>query len=205
MTGRVSALALAAVAVAGGAALIVVGVQPKTVASPSLGAPPAATAPAPALHSVAPAARRAAPAQVVIPAISVNATVIPEGIDPAGALEMPPLTAQNLAGWWDGGAAPGQDGPAVIAGHVDSAQAGPLVFWNLRLLKPGDVIETEPGSLRFTVTRVTQVGKDSFPTEAVYGPTPDPELRLVTCGGPFDSSTGHYTDNVIVYATETQQ
>jgi hypothetical protein len=112
---------------------------------------------------------------------------MPEGTDAAGDLEMPPLPAQNLAAWWDGGAAPGQDGPAVIAGHVDNA-SGPLVFWNLRLLRPGDVVETEPGNLRFTVTAVTQVSKAVFPTTSVYGPTKDPELRLVTCGGTFDPS-----------------
>jgi sortase (surface protein transpeptidase) len=134
----------------------------------------------------------------------VDAAVTPEGTDSSGALEVPPLAARNLAGWWDGGAAPGQDGPAVIDGHVDSAQGGPLVFWNLRLLKPGDEVETEPGSLRFTVTRVTQVSKSAFPTLAVYGPTKDPELRLVTCGGTFDPATGHYLSNVIVYAREVR-
>ena len=87
----------------------------------------------------------------------------------------------------------------MIAGHVDNA-SGPAVFWNLRLLKPGDEIETEPGGLRFTVTRVTQVSKSAFPTTSVYGPTPDPELRLVTCGGTFDPATGHYLSSVIVYA-----
>jgi sortase (surface protein transpeptidase) len=139
---------------------------------------------------------------VVIPAIGVDAAVTPEGTDPSGALEMPSLSARNLAAWWDGGAAPGQDGPAVIAGHVDNA-SGPLVFWNLRLLKPGDRVETEPGNLVFTVTSVTQVGKDAFPTAQVYGPVKDPQLRLITCGGSFDQATGHYLDNVIVYARET--
>lgn len=115
---------------------------------------------------------------------------------------MPSLSAQNLAAWWDGGAAPGQDGPAVIAGHVDNAN-GPLVFWNLRLLKPGDRVETEPGNLVFTVNIVTQVSKDAFPTAQVYGQVEDPQLRLITCGGAFDQATGHYLDNVIVYARET--
>jgi Sortase domain len=145
---------------------------------------------------------RTVPARLVIPAIGLSAAVVPEGLDSSGALEVPPLTAGNLAGWWAGGAAPGQDGPAVIAGHVDSAQAGPLVFWRLRLLKPGDIAETEPGGLRFVVTKVAEVGKLAFPTLAVYGPTPGPELRLVTCGGSFDAASGHYADNVIVYARE---
>jgi LPXTG-site transpeptidase (sortase) family protein len=156
--------------------------------------------PAPAVAAAAPVARHA-PVRVVIPAIGVNAPVTPEGTDATGVLELPPLTEQNIAGWWDGGAAPGQDGPAVIAGHVDNT-AGPLVFWRLRQIKPGDIAETEPGNLRFEVTKVTQVSKTTFPTDEVYGPTPDPELRLISCGGAFDRATGHYLSNVIVYATE---
>lgn len=178
---------------------------PRQPPPPSLPAPAAtgraAVLPGPPSYSQA--APRTPPARVIIPAIGVSAAVVPEGLSTAGALEVPPLTARNVAGWWDGGAAPGQDGPAVIDGHVDSAQAGPLVFWNLRLLKPGDLVETEPGSLRFTVTSVTQVSKPAFPVLAVYGPTKDPELRLVTCGGTFDDATGHYLSNVIVYARET--
>lgn len=146
---------------------------------------------------------RAQPVRVIIPAIGVNAPVIPEGTDSAGALETPPLTEKNVTGWWDGGPAPGQDGPAVIVGHVDSAAAGPLVFWHLGELKPGDVIQTEPGNLMFTVTSLQEVTKSNFPTNAVYGQTPGPQLRLITCGGAFDSAAGVYVDNVIVYAAET--
>ena len=119
-----------------------------------------------------------------------------------GALETPPLNEKNVTGWWAGGSAPGQDGPAVIVGHVDSAAAGPLVFWHLHELKPGDVIETEPGNLKFSVTGLQEVTKQRFPTQAVYGPTPGPQLRLITCGGAFDSGNGQYADNIIVYAAE---
>lgn len=173
-------------------------------APPSLTAPPAATGsvPTPAVTAAAPVVRRV-PERVIIPAIGVDAPVTPEGTDATGALELPPLAAQNLTGWWDGGAAPGQDGPAVIAGHVDNT-AGPLVFWRLRELKPGDIAETEPGGLRFEVTKVTQVSKAAFPTDQVYGPTTDPELRLISCGGAFDPATGHYLSNVIAYATEVK-
>ena len=75
------------------------------------------------------------------------------------------------------------------------------MFWNLRLLKPGDLVTVKPAGVTFAVTAVTQVAKTSFPTSDVYGPTPGPELRLVTCGGTFDSATGHYLSNLIVYAT----
>lgn len=173
---------------------------------PSLAAPPAVAAPSRAASpaSALPAIPRTIPLRLAIPAIGVDAAVVPEGTDSTGALEVPPLTAANLAGWWDGGPAPGQDGPAVIAGHVDSAQAGPLVFWKLRLLKPGDAVTVEPTGVTFTVTAVTQVAKATFPTSEVYGQTPGPELRLVTCGGTFDPATGHYLSNLIVYATEAK-
>ena len=148
------------------------------------------------------AVQRAAPTRVIIPAIGINASVIPEGTDSTGALETPALNEKNVTGWWDGGYAPGQNGPAVIVGHVDSAAAGPLVFWNLSKLVPGEAIETEPGSLWFTVTGLQTVSKNTFPTQAVYGPTPAPTLRLITCDGAFDSATGHYTDNLIVFAVK---
>lgn len=177
--------------------------------APSLPAPAAISAPntrgpvSPLPAVAVKAIPRTVPERVVIPAIGVNAPVTPEGTDASGALEMPPLSAKNLAGWWDGGAAPGQDGPAVIAGHVDDVTR-PLVFWRLRDIKPGDKVTVDPANVTFTVTRVTQVDKSAFPTQSVYGATRDPELRLVTCGGTFDSGTGHYLSNVIVYATETR-
>jgi len=178
---------------------------PAAISAPSASPQPKtpATSPAPAKGAVARAIPRTAPTRIIIPAIGVDAPVIPEGTDASGALEMPPLPAQNLAGWWDGGVAPGQNGPAVIAGHVDSVDR-PLVFWKLRDLKPGDKVTVAPAGVTFTVTRITQVSKSSFPTQSVYGATRDPELRLVTCGGAFDSDTGHYLSNVIVYATETR-
>jgi sortase (surface protein transpeptidase) len=202
---RTAGAVAASVALTGaGAVLLWHGLGAGRAVPPSLAAPPAASAPARAVSHVSGVAAipRTVPLRLVIPAIGVNAAVVPEGTDSAGALEVPPLTAANIAGWWDGGPAPGQDGPAVIAGHVDSAQAGPLVFWNLRLLKPGDAVTVEPAGVTFRVTAVTQVAKASFPTSAVYGPTPGPELRLVTCGGTFDPATGHYLSNLIVYATE---
>ena len=204
MNLRVPALAISVIAVTSGGTLLGLGLtsgsEPQSLPPP----PAAVAAPAPTVpvaRAPAPVPRRQ-PVRVVIPAIGVNAAVTPAGTDPSGALEMPSLSAQNLAAWWDGGAAPGQDGPAVIAGHVDNAN-GPLVFWNLRLLKPGDRVETEPGNLVFTVNIVTQVSKDAFPTAQVYGQVEDPQLRLITCGGAFDQATGHYLDNVIVYARET--
>jgi sortase (surface protein transpeptidase) len=209
----VAAVAAAVVPIMAGAVLLwhgldaVRAVPPSLAAPPALAAAPATTAPARAASSTSatsstPAISRTTPLRLVIPAIGVDAAVVPEGTDSAGALMVPPPTAANLVGWWDGGPAPGQDGAAVIAGHVDSVQAGPLAFWNLRLLRPGDKVTVEPAGVTFSVTAVTQVAKASFPTAQVYGPSPGPELRLVTCGGTFDSATGHYESNLIVYARE---
>jgi sortase (surface protein transpeptidase) len=198
---RIILIVAGAVLLAGGASAMLL--APRSHHPPSLPVVPNIVPVASPLASPAvTAVPRVRPVRVIIPAIGTNASVIPEGTDSTGALETPPLNQKNVTGWWAGGSAPGQDGPAVIVGHVDSAVAGPLVFWHLRELKPGDVIETEPGNLKFTVTGLQEVTKQQFPTQAVYGPTPGPQLRLITCGGAFDSGNGEYVDNIIVYAAE---
>jgi hypothetical protein len=90
----------------------------------------------------------------------------------------------------------------VILGHVDSKR-GPAVFYRLRELRPGDLVEVAlagGSSVRFAVERVEQYPKARFPTAEVYYPTLTPELRLVTCGGTFDATAGHYRSNIIVFA-----
>ena len=140
------------------------------------------------------------PARLAIPAIGVDAPVIELGLEPDGTLEVPENYSD--AGWWSRGAKPGARGPAVIAGHVDSKD-GPAVFYELGELERGDeiVVSDRRGrQVRFAVDRLERHAKDDFPTSAVYGPTGRPELRLVTCSGDFDASTGHYVDNTIVFA-----
>jgi len=116
-----------------------------------------------------------------------------------GALQPPKRFGR--AGWYVDGTAPGDIGPAVIAGHVDS-KAGPAVFYRLRELTAGDKIEVVRGGrvLRFTVTRTVWYPKNKFPSAQVYGPTPDRQLRLITCGGVFDHKLRSYKDNLVVYA-----
>jgi sortase (surface protein transpeptidase) len=146
------------------------------------------------------AARPALPVRVQIPSIGVDAHLVSLGLDATGALEAP--KSFTGAGWWSGGARPGETGPAVIAGHVDS-KTGPAVFFRLRDLHRGDaiVVTRRDGSrVRFTVQRSASYSKTRFPTKAVYGPTASPALRLITCSGTFDRSTGHYLDNTVVYA-----
>lgn len=152
-------------------------------------------------HSVRTYDQPAPPARLEIPAIGVSTPLVRLGRLPDGSIEVP--HAWNTAGWYDQGPRPGQPGPAVLLGHVDS-KTGPAVFYRLRDLRPGDIVRvglTDGRTLVFRVQRTERYPKDKFPTEAVYFPTLDRELRLITCGGDFDYAKGSYVDNVVVYAT----
>ena len=141
------------------------------------------------------------PVRLRAPDIDVDAAVIPLGLEPDGTLEVPQGFSET--GWYTAGPEPGEPGPAVIAGHVDSKRV-PAVFFRLRELRPGAIVEVdgEDGStVRFSVDRIERHPKDQFPTDMVYGLSDEVVLRLVTCGGTFDRSSGHYRDNVIVFAT----
>ncbi|MCZ2822142.1 class F sortase [Modestobacter sp. VKM Ac-2977] len=142
-----------------------------------------------------------APVGLRIAAIGVDTDLVPIGVDDAGAL-LPPADVQQV-GWFAAGPAPGEVGPAVLAGHVDD-HTGPGVFARLAELGPGDQVVVTGGDGRpvtFTVTRVAAHPKDDFPTDEVYGPTTGAELRLITCGGSFDHGRRSYTDNVVVHAS----
>ena len=145
----------------------------------------------------------ARPVWLAVPAIGVRTRLVYLGLNRNGTLQVP--TSTTAAGWFTGSPRPGAVGPAIIAGHVDS-RSGPAVFFWLRSLRPGERIYVgrADGTLAvFTVTSVRMYRKDAFPTAAVYGPVPDPELRLITCGGIFDESLGSYLSNVVVYARLT--
>jgi sortase (surface protein transpeptidase) len=140
------------------------------------------------------------PVTVEIPVIGVASDLEELHRNADGTIEVPDW---NHAGWWADGPKPGQLGPAVILGHVDNKQ-GADVFFRLRELHAGDevvVTRADGSTVRFAVERVERHPKDAFPTAAVYAPTLEPGLRLVTCGGEFDRSTGHYRDNFIAFAT----
>jgi sortase family protein len=144
-------------------------------------------------------AAQGAPTRVRVAAIDLDSPLETLHLGAKGAL-VPPKRFDR-AGWYADGTAPGDIGPAVLAGHVDS-KAGPAVFYRLRELATGDKIEVLRGGavLRFTVTRIAWYPKNKFPTDEVYGPTPDRQLRLITCGGVFDHSLRSYKDNLVVYA-----
>jgi LPXTG-site transpeptidase (sortase) family protein len=180
---------------------------PTTSAGPSSEATRSRSTPAPGTTAAPPAEEAAPaplPASVSIPAIGVSSQLITLGLNPDGTLAVPqPGPDYDKAAWFDGSPRPGDIGPAVIEGHVDSAENGPSVFYELGALAVGDRVEVtrEDGTVvAFEVYEVRVVPKDDFPTFEVYGNTDAPELRLITCGGPFDSAAGSYEDNVVVFA-----
>ncbi len=122
------------------------------------------------------------------------------GLDPQGALQVP--AGAFPAGWYTGAPTPGQLGPAVIVGHVDwGGKAG--VFFHLSRLKPADlvtVLRADGSQAVFRVARVERVAKNAFPTSEVYGNIDHAGLRLITCGGQFDTVAHSYVDNVVVFA-----
>lgn len=146
----------------------------------------------------------AEPVALDVPAIGVTSDLMRLGLAGDGTVEVPPLVPDDQAGWYRDGPAPGAVGPAVLLGHVDSAEHGPGVFFELGSLEPGDevLVTRADGTVAvFAVDRVERHPKDDFPTIAVYGNTDGPQLRLITCGGAFDAAAGSYEDNVIAFAT----
>jgi len=144
---------------------------------------------------------RSAPVRLTIPKIELDVTFErPLGLNEDMTIEVP--DSYTKVGWYKNGPTPGEVGPAVVLGHVDSYE-GPAVFWPLRQLNEGDMveIEREDGSVAvFEVTSVVQYSQDDFPTEKVYGATDASELRLITCTGTFDKGVQRYSHNLVVYA-----
>ena len=224
------AVAVAALLVLAGAAALVVGLstqvhapQPpasaaRTTDEPIPGAPTSSASPSSAAPSTSPAAGPSLaagavpplppsqPTHLAVPAIGVSSDLLQLGQNSDGTVQVPPLAKDSKAGWYRYSPTPGELGPAVLLGHVDSAAYGPGVFFKLGALRAGDTVtvtRADHTTADFRVTRVTSYPKDDFPTLEVYGNTHDAELRLITCGGAFDSAARSYVDNIVVYATLT--
>ncbi|MFD1714061.1 class F sortase [Amnibacterium flavum] len=198
--------------VAFGGALAVIGIAltgctpaPAPAAAPT----PVASSAASALAADAPqepaaAAQKVAsapPIRVRIPDIGVDAPLEDLHRDSSGVL-LPPEEWMS-AGWYVDGVAPGEIGPSVIAGHVDTVSQV-AVFVDLEKLQPGARVEVDLAdgtTTAFQVDRTIDVSKKEFPTAEVYGPTPDAQLRLITCNGPFDDAEHRYANNIVVFAT----
>jgi LPXTG-site transpeptidase (sortase) family protein len=206
-----AALALAAglVVIAGGVAGLLLTRHPTPAMRPVAAGVAVAALPAPTGPIVAPpqsAAPKpvAAPVSLTIPLIGVQTNLMTLGLASDGQMQVPALSMASVAGWYTGSPRPGAIGSAIIVGHIDTTN-GPAVFFRLHELTAGDKIYVKraDGTLaEFRVTSVQTYLKDHFPTEDVYGPVPDPELRLITCDGTFDSATRHALSNIVVYATE---
>jgi hypothetical protein len=150
---------------------------------------------------------RSLPVRIDIPAIEVHSVVRQVGLNRDGTMQVPPLddgSITNEAAWYKYSRTPGQRGPSIIVGHIDSAAYGPSVFYRLGALKAGDRIDVTLRDGIVAVFRVSGVRtylKADFPTATVYGSLPYAGLRLITCGGSFDYSTGHYLSNAVVFAS----
>ncbi|KQQ93818.1 hypothetical protein ASF62_06405 [Leifsonia sp. Leaf325] len=139
--------------------------------------------------------------RVQIPAIDVDAAVELIDRDDTGILQPPTEWAD--AGWYSAGVLPGAIGPAVLAGHLDTTERA-AVFARLKELTAGDaiIVTLSDGTLAtFAVDSALDTSKVAFPTDDVYGPTPDAQLRLITCNGPYDDAAQSYANNFVVFAS----
>ncbi len=201
-------LAMVGVAVLVGAVLVPgsTPAPPQPAAVSSAGQDQARTPPSPApvrTSSSGPVLARSLPVELEVPAIGVRSSLLQLGVNPDRTVQVPPLERDSKAGWFQYSPTPGELGPAVLLGHVDSAEFGPGVFYRLGALKPGetiDVTRSDRTVAEFVVDRVESYPKDAFPSLQVYGNTPDAQLRLITCGGIFDRATRNYENNIVAYA-----
>ncbi|MGH3609471.1 MAG: class F sortase [Pseudonocardiaceae bacterium] len=209
---RLVAAAVAVVLGLGGASMVGYALEHQEVApqpSPTAAAPPGTqphvpAPPVPAAPLSTPVLPASRPTFIRIPAIKVSSPVNSVGLNPDDTMEVPqPGPRYNQAAWYRLSPTPGEIGPSVIIGHIDSAKEGPSVFFELGALKPGQGIEVDRAdgtTATFEVDAVESLPKHSFPTSTVYGDTDFAALRLITCGGSFDRSTGNYLNNTVVFA-----
>lgn len=187
-----------------GLALIVV-LRNASPPSPHLATTLSPLTPQPTSTIVGPVLERSTPVSLRISSISVASPLIGLGQNKDGTVEVPsPGPNYDRAGWYRPSPTPGSLGPAVIIGHVDSATEPRSVFFKLGSLRPGARVEVgrvDGLTAVFEVDSVRRYNRNAFPTQLVYGNTDHAALRLITCGGPIDPKTGHYRDNVIVWAS----
>ncbi|MFE5090348.1 class F sortase [Streptomyces sp. NPDC056638] len=205
-------------AVAAGVGMLMIYNSIETSVDDKPPAPPAAVAPAavpeilgshaaprpvtPSAPAVGPAMSRSVPTRLQIPSLAVKAPFTGLSIGADGRLNPPPPNDSNLVGWFKGGVTPGERGAAIVAGHVDTT-TGPAVFLQLQFLKPGstvDITRADGSVATFKVDSVETFSKAKFPNKRVYSDTPSAQLRLITCGGPYNRKAKHYEDNVVAFA-----
>ncbi|MFI6587943.1 class F sortase [Embleya sp. NPDC050493] len=206
--GRRLVLAAAVAVLVCGIVLAVIGYQDRRPPAAATAAPkvvstatPSPAAPAaPAVEG--PLLARSEPATVDIAEIGLHAPVAAVGLDADGAVQVPPPDQERRAGWYDQGPTPGELGPAVLVGHLDST-TGPAVFYDVGTVRAGSTVEihrADRSTAVFTVDAVERFTKTDFPTQRVYGDLNRAELRLITCGGDYDPEHGGYQDNTVLFA-----
>jgi hypothetical protein len=142
------------------------------------------------------------PLALSISGLRVHATVVPVAVDSVGALGVP--SDPSTLGWWAGGPLPGSaTGSTVIDGHVDSAASGAGALFELRNIAVGDtvVITGQGSAVRYRISGVREYHKDVLPAADIFSRTGAPRLVLITCGGPFNTTTRHYRDNIVAFGT----
>jgi sortase (surface protein transpeptidase) len=208
---------LAVLLVLAGIVVLVVGIrgqehapQPSPAASTTQASAPVAGAAGTASSTSAshapqgPVLPRSTPVSLKIPAIGVTSSLLQLGLNKDRTVQVPPLSKDSKAGWYTGSPTPGELGPSLLLGHVDSAEYGPGVFFKLGALHQGDTVDVTRADSTVAVFRIDRVAsfpKDHFPTLEVYGDTSNAQLRLITCGGKFDFSARSYESNIVVFAS----
>lgn len=172
-------------------------------ASPSPAAPPSPSptppTPSPQVETGPGEEPPAAPTSVSIPTIGVDAAAVPVGLEDDGSMEIPEDV--TTVGWYALGVAPGGDGSAVIAGHVDSRTQGRGAFFDLIALEVGDtatVAHDDGTTTTWEVTGRTSYPKDEAPLAELFRRGGPPQLALITCGGEFDAGRRSYEENIVV-------
>ncbi len=223
--GRLVAAAVSAVLVAAAVVLALVATArqdhapspPPSAANPAmertLGGPTSPGSPSPAPGSTGRAGspvddalvlQRSVPVSLDVPKIGIHgARLIQLGKVRDGGIQVPPTGPNSPAGWFRDSPTPGQLGPSVVLGHVDSAAGGPAIFFRLGMLRPGDtatITRADRTVAVFRVDSIEEYPKSAFPTLQVFGGTGHSSLRLITCGGTFNPAKKSYEKNIVVYA-----
>jgi LPXTG-site transpeptidase (sortase) family protein len=160
----------------------------------------AATTPVKQATGIKPLAR-SEPTHISVPSVGIDAPVMSVGKAADGTIQTPPVL-EWITGWYKYSPTPGETGPSVIVGHVDSYK-GISVFWKLRDVQRGAIVDikrADGSTVKFKVTALKQFDQKNFPTQEVYGNIKYPGLRLITCGGSFNKQTASYNQNTVVYA-----
>jgi LPXTG-site transpeptidase (sortase) family protein len=139
--------------------------------------------------------------RLVIPSAEIDAPVVVKGIDENDVMESPDNAYDTV--WYDFSGHPGSDGNAVFSGHVDYIRVGKAVFWNLKDLEPGDIIEvrlTDGNVYKYAVNFKQQYDAATAPVEEIVGKTDKQTVTLITCSGTFNSGTSQYDKRLVVRA-----